>query len=96
MIKVMHGVSCPKDAFFDEVHEFEFASLRTLYTFVKEYAIAVAKEIQEHSMGHAFPVVEMIEDSNGLPTAEIWQDNKIVDTVFCDTDDEYWEKVNAV
>ena len=88
MIKVMHGVSYPNDAFFDEVHEFEFASLRTLYTFVKEYAIAVAENIHESSL------VEMIEDSNGLPTAEIWQDNKVVDTVFCDSDDEYWEKVN--
>ncbi len=65
MIKVMHGVSSSNDASFDEVHEFEFAGVRTLYTFVNEYAIEVAKEIQEHSMGHDFPLVEMTEDSTG-------------------------------
>jgi len=85
MIKVMHGVSCPKDAFFDEVHEFEFASLRTLYTFVKEYAIEVAKERQENTMGQEFPLVEMVEDSNGLPIAQVWIDRKIKEQIFCET-----------
>ena len=69
MINVIRGIGCSNDASFEVVEKFENfkdASVRTLYTFVKEYAIEVAKERQENTMGHEFPLVEMVEDSNGL------------------------------
>lgn len=86
-VNVIRGIGCSNDASFEVVEKFENfkdASVRTLYTFVKEYAIEVAKERQENTMGHAFPLVEMVEDSNGLPIAQIWEDQKIIEQVFCE------------
>ena len=88
MINVIRGVGCSNDASFEVVEKFENfknASVRTLYTFVKEYAIEVAKERQESTMGHAFPLVEMVEDSNGLPIAQVWENQKIKEKIFCET-----------
>jgi hypothetical protein len=85
MVNVIHGIGSSNDASFDVVHNFEFASVRTLYTFVKEYAIEIAKERQESTMGHAFPLVEMVEDSNGLPIAQVWENQKIKEKIFCET-----------
>jgi hypothetical protein len=87
MINVIRGIGCSNDASFEVVEKFENfkdASVRTLYTFVKEYAIEVAKERQENTMGHEFPLVEMVEDSNGLPIAQVWVDRKIKEQIFCE------------
>ena len=86
-VNVIRGIGCSNDASFEVVEKFENfkdASVRTLYTFVKEYAIEVAKERQENTMGWSFPLVEMVEDSNGLPIAQIWEDQKIIEQVFCE------------
>lgn len=85
MINVIRGIGCSNDASFDIIHEFKVASVRTLYTFVKEYAIEIAKERQENTMGQDFPLVEMVEDSNGLPIAQVWIDRKIKEQIFCET-----------
>jgi len=88
MINVVRGIGCSNDASFEVVEKFENfkdASVRTLYTFVKEYAIEVAKERQENTMGQEFPLVEMVEDSNGLPIAQVWIDRKIKEQIFCET-----------
>lgn len=87
MINVIRGIGCSNDASFEVVEKFQNfkdASVRTLYTFVKEYAIEVAKERQENTMGHEFPLVEMVEDSNGLPIAQVWVDRKIKEQIFCE------------
>ena len=87
MINVVRGIGCSNDASFEVVERFENfkdVSVRTLYTFVKEYAIEVAKERQENTMGHEFPLVEMVEDSNGLPIAQVWVDRKIKEKIFCE------------
>ena len=86
-VNVIRGIGCSNDASFEVVEKFENfkdASVRTLYTFVKEYAIEVAKERQENTMGHEFPLVEMVEDSNGLPIAQVWVDRKIKEQIFCE------------
>ena len=86
-VNVIRGIGCSNDASFEVVEKFENfkdASVRTLYTFVKEYAIELAKERQGNTMGQSFPLVEMVEDSNGLPIAQIWEDQKIIEQVFCE------------
>jgi hypothetical protein len=46
-VNVIEGNSYSEDAVFDIVHKFEFVTLRTLYTFVKEYAMEIAKTAGE-------------------------------------------------
>jgi len=86
-VNVIRGIGCSNDASFEVVEKFQNfkdASVRTLYTFVKEYAIELAQERQGNTMGQSFPLVEMVEDSNGLPIAQIWEDQKIIEQVFCE------------
>ena len=83
-VNVIRGIGCSNDAIFDAIARFQNISVRTLYSFIKEYAIEFAKERQENTMGWSFPLVEMIEDSNGLPIAQIWEDQKIIEQVFCE------------
>lgn len=84
IVNVIRGIGCSNDAIFDVIYRFQNISVRTLYSVIKEYAIEFAEERQENTMGHSFPLVEMVEDSNGLPIAQIWEDQKIIEQVFCE------------
>ena len=69
-VDVVEGNAYSDDAVFDIVHTFEFVTLRTLYTFVKEYAIEIAKRTDGC-------LVEMCEGRNGLPVAQLYVDGTI-------------------
>lgn len=84
MVKVIRGDSYNDDTVFDVVKTFRFASVRTLYEFVKNLAILAAEGRQENSMGHDAALVEMSEGINGLPLAEIYVDGRIVTRFGCE------------
>lgn len=74
-VRVVEGTAYSDDAVFDIVHTFEFVTLRTLYTFVKEYAMEIAKT--------APCLIEMCEDSAGLPVAQMYVDGRIYKRIEC-------------
>jgi len=74
-VNVVEGNVYSDDAVFDIVHSFEFVTLRTLYTFVKEYAMEIAKT--------APCVIEMSEGQNGLPVAQMYVDGRIYKRIEC-------------
>ncbi len=74
-VDVVEGNAYSDDAVFDIVHKFEFVTLRTLYTFVKEYAL-------ESRIKPC--IVEMIEGQNGLPVAEFYVDGRVYKRIECE------------
>jgi len=74
-VHIVEGNAYSDDAVFDIVHTFEFVTLRTLYTFVKEYAIEIAKRTDGC-------LVEMCEDSAGLPLAQLYVDGYIRTSIY--------------
>lgn len=74
-VNVVEGNVYSDDAVFDIVHQFEHVTLRTLYTFVKEYAMEIAKKKDNC-------LVEMCESRNGLPFAQLYVDGTIRTAIY--------------
>lgn len=84
MIQVMHISSCANDVAVSELKQFnEDCDIRLLYNYVKDAAIDEANRAMLQTQGRKMMTVEMVEDYNGYPCAELWYDDKVDQKIFC-------------
>lgn len=84
MIQVFHISSYANDVAVEELKQFsEDCDIRLIYNYVKDAAIDEARSVMFQTQGRKMMTVEMVEDYNGYPCAELWFDEKVDQKIFC-------------
>lgn len=68
------------DFYFDEIRDLDTNNLRQILNEVKDDACIVARNMELTGFGKL--LVEIEEDSNGMPQANIYKDNRIITQIY--------------
>lgn len=84
MIQVFHISGSDSDVSVESLNEFrEDCDLRLIYNYVKNAAIDEANSALLQTQGRKAMTVEMGEDYNGYPCADLWFNEKVDQKIFC-------------
>lgn len=84
MIQVLHISSYANDVSVEQLKQFtEDSDIRAIYNYVKAIAVEEAQFTMLSTQGRKMMTVEMVEDYNGYPCAELWFDEKVDQKIFC-------------